>query len=291
MPLSQHRLALVGILLAIVATFSVRAASAAEEANTPTSNPIAARALRDLGTWQGECWLWMQRVVFDATGRKVGFDYIDGFFEAGAVEVSLKDAQAGDVIQVVSDRYHGPDADYRGLHTLIVLENNGDGTVNGIDANQNWDGMVELRFDYNPAEKALEYGLNFHVYRFGATPGVSTRTSLPPTASKAVRAGDLAVVKAGPEGLNLRPEASTAQAPLGILRDGTQVTVLSDPLAAGGRQWVKISAPAGTGWVAAEFLEKQAATSDGGHTSGSGAGTTAPLRPFRSVITMVSSGS
>ena len=82
-----------------------------------------------------------------------------------------------------------------------------------------------------------------------------------------------------------------AQAPLGILRDGTQVTVLSDPLAAGGRQWVKISAPAGTGWVAAEFLEKQAATSDGGHTSGSGAGTTAPLRPFRSVITMVSSGS
>ncbi len=291
MPLSQHRLALVGILLAIVATFSVRAASAAEEANTPTSNPIAARALRDLGTWQGECWLWMQRVVFDATGRKVGFDYIDGFFEAGAVEVSLKDAQAGDVIQVVSDRYHGPDADYRGLHTLIVLENNGDGTVNGIDANQNWDGMVELRFDYNPAEKALEYGLNFHVYRFGATPGVSTRTSLPPTASKAVRAGDLAVVKAGPEGLNLRPEASTSQAPLGILRDGTQVTVLSDPLTAGGRQWVKISAPAGTGWVAAEFLEKQAPTSDGGHTSGSGAGTTAPLRPFRSVITMVSSGS
>ena len=98
-------------------------------------------------------------------------------------------------------------------------------------------------------------------------------------------------MKAGPEGLNLRPEASTAQAPLGILRDGTQVTVLSDPLTAGGRQWVKISAPAGTGWVAAEFLEKQAPTSDGGHTSGSGAGTTAPLRPFRSVITMVSSGS
>ena len=107
MPLSQHRLALVGILLAIVATFSVRAASAAEEANTPTSNPIAARALRDLGTWQGECWLWMQRVVFDATGRKVGFDYIDGFFEAGAVEVSGRSGSRGREGARLTDRYAG----------------------------------------------------------------------------------------------------------------------------------------------------------------------------------------
>lgn len=290
MPLSQHRLALVGILLAIVATFSVRVASAAaEDASTPGTNPIAVRALKDLGTWQGECWLWMQRVVLDATGKQIGFDYTDGFFEAGAVEVSLKDAQAGDVIQIISDRDHGPDAGYRGMHTLIVLENLGDGTVNGIDSNQGWDGMVELRFAYDPAAKATEFGLNFHVYRIDAKAG-TTRSALPPT-SKVLRAGDAAIVKAGPEGLNLRPEASTAKEPIALLRDGTRVTVLSEPVSAAGRSWVKISTPSGTGFVAAEFLEKQAPLSDGGHTSGSGAGSTAPLRPFRSAIPMVSTGS
>ena len=100
MPLSQHRPALAAILVAVAAVLTALAAFAHASAATTSTNPIVTRALRDLGTYQGECWTWMKQVVQDSTGAKVGFDYRFGYLDAGAVEVALKDAGQGDIIPI-----------------------------------------------------------------------------------------------------------------------------------------------------------------------------------------------
>ncbi len=107
MPLSPHRPALAAILVAFVAIIAAVGLVQGATASTP-SNAIAERALRDLGSWQGECWQWMKKVVSEATGQSVGFDYRDGYFEAGAIEVSLDEAGPGDIIQIASDTWTSP---------------------------------------------------------------------------------------------------------------------------------------------------------------------------------------
>jgi uncharacterized protein YraI len=285
MPVSQHRLALVGILLAIVAILA--APGGAVAASTPTTDPIAVRALRDDGTYQGECWMWIQKVVLEATGRQMGFDYRAGFFDAGAIEVTLAEARAGDIVQVARDADTSPSADYPGLHTAIVLNNNGDGTLDAIDSNQNFDGIVRLRPNYDPAASAARYGLQVHVYRISGTPGGATTPR--PVAAQPPRfaAGDKVIVRAGPEGLNLRPNASTNQPAIGLLKDGAVLTVLADPVSAERRLWLNVATPLGNGWVATDFVQK-----DGPPAPGSGAGGgTAPLRQYRNVVPQISSES
>ena len=179
------------------------AAFAHASAATTSTNPIVTRALRDLGTYQGECWTWMKQVVQDSTGAKVGFDYRFGYLDAGAVEVALKDAGQGDIIQIANDAWSTADADYDGLHTAIIISVNRDGTFEIIDSNQNWDGMVNLRSGYDPAARAAAKGLNFHVYRFGA--GSSSVPAKPVvTVAGPVAAGDLARVNTPGDCLRLR---------------------------------------------------------------------------------------
>ena len=178
MVMSKHRSVLMGVFAAILcAMLSITAAQAEEvedTAATPT-NAIVARAFQDLGTWQGQCWTFMKNVIEDATGMTVGFDYRDGYFEAGAYEVELEDAQPGDVIQLADDSWTAPNADYNGLHTAIIYEVLGNGVFMVIDSNANFDEMVSTRV-YNPAAAAARYSnINFHIYRFdGGEPPVLT---------------------------------------------------------------------------------------------------------------------
>ena len=123
MPLSQQRPVLAAILVAFVAVLTALASQPASAAPTP-SNPIVQRAMLDLGTYQGECWMFMKEVVRDATGAEIGFDYHYGYLEGGAVEVSAAEAGPGDVIQIVNDNWTEPDADYPGLHTAIIITAN-----------------------------------------------------------------------------------------------------------------------------------------------------------------------
>ena len=282
MPLSQHRPALAAILVAVAAVLTALAAFAHASAANTSTNPIVTRALRDLGTYQGECWTWMKQVVQDSTGAKVGFDYRFGYLDAGAVEVALKDAGPGDIIQIANDAWSTADADYDGLHTAIIISVNRDGTFEIIDSNQNWDGMVNLRSGYDPAARAAAKGLNFHVYRFGA--GSSSVPAKPiVTVAGPVAAGDLARVNTPGDCLRLR------NAPAGTithcLGHNTQVTVTGASQTVDGVAWVPVSTAAGNGWMAAAFLLKEVPQASAGP---SGSGTVTPLLRYRSFVTVAS---
>ncbi len=284
MPLSPHRPALAAILVAFVAIIAAVGLVQGATASTP-SNAIAERALRDLGSWQGECWQWMKKVVSEATGQSVGFDYRDGYFEAGAIEVSLDEAGPGDIIQIASDTWTSPDADYAGLHTAIILEANGDGTFGVIDSNQQWDGVVRLRPGYDPAALSSARGLNFHIYRItaGATPSVTARTPQPAPAAASFQAGDRARVNTPGDCLNLRAE------PVGdritCVPHGTAATVIGSTVTAAGITWVQVQTPGGAGWMAAPYLQKEPSAA----ASPSGTGGVNPVFQYRAFIPLASS--
>lgn len=185
MPMLNHARAAGAVVLAVVAAFAFSSGAhrAHAESVPEAGNAIASQALVDLDTYQGQCYTWMQRVVSAAIGVDVGNDYRQGYLDAGFVELSLADAELGDIIQIDDDSDTDGSSEFPGLHTLIVLQNLGDGTFTGVDSNQNLDGMVRFRENYDPAAMAARYeGASVHVYRYSGTPS--------PQRTHVVAAGD-----------------------------------------------------------------------------------------------------
>ncbi len=284
MPLSPHRPTVAAILVAVVA-FTAMGLSRPADAVTP-ADAIVERATRDLGTWQGECWQWMKKVVADATGKQIGFDYRLGYLEAGAIEVTMDQAGPGDIIQIVRDSWSSPDADYPGLHTAIILSKNSDGTFDVIDSNQQWDGMVRLRAGYNPRALAAERGLNFHIYRFMAAGSVPSSLLPPATTSKTTTpdaVGDRAIVNTPGECLNMRTEPFGSV--ITCLPHGANLSIVDGPVTANGMGWVKVQSAAGTGWVAAQYTRQEPSAP----AEKSAAGDPKPVFQFRAVVPLASS--
>lgn len=238
--LLRTRLLLV-LLPAMVAVLGTAPSGASAEAN----GPIAATALQYVGTHGGQCWTFMQQVVFEATGRHVGSDYRQGYFDAGAVEISPDEAANGDIIQIADDNDTSPWASYPGLHTAIILKNLGGHRFDAVDSNQNWDEMVHLRPGYDPYAAAARYGLQVHIYRISGDV-----TAAAPTFA----VGDRATVSADPGCLNLRGRAALAGSILDCLPSGTAATIVDGPVSADGFVWVKVETARGSGWVAARYL-------------------------------------
>lgn len=291
MPMSQHRAALAAILVAVVATFALTSTSAV--AAPSPSNPVALKALSYDGTWQGECWQFVKKVVREATGNEMGFDYRQGYYDAGGYEVGGPVAQPGDIIQIVSDANSGPDADYPGLHSAIIVEVLGNGVFNVVDSNQNWDGMVHLRPDYDPAAIAASRGLNFHIYRIPVGPNVpKVAPSLsggrpappPPQPGQLLNVGDAAVVYTPGDVLNLRSGPGRDYGIIARLAHGTSVTILSATQARDGLTWVKVSTAFGEGWVATDYLSKDTSKP----AAPSSAGPAAPLLQYRTFVPFAS---
>jgi len=281
MPMYQHRPALAAILVAIVAALTAFVAfSPASAAPTP-ANPVVERAMRDLGTYQGECWQWMKKVIHDATGSQVGFDYRFGYLDSGAIEVPLSEAGPGDIIQIADDSWSSADADYSGLHTAIVLTNNGDGTFDAIDSNQNWDGVVNLRPNYDPVARAAQSGLDVHAYRFRSSGAAALARPAPPVVTVAgpLHAGDNARVNTPGDCLRLR--ATPSGTITHCLGHNTQVSVTGEPIATDSTLWVPVSTPAGSGWMAAEYLLKEAPPSGANPSS---AGPVTPVFRYRAFV-------
>ncbi len=245
------------LLIAVFVAFTVVAqpsglAAAAEPSLQPNAS-VAATALKYDGTYQGECWGFVKRVVFEATGRQMGFDYRQGFFDGGAIEVTLADAQAGDVIQFADDSNTEPWADYPGLHTAIILDRTSTTTFDIVDSNSEWDGIVHTRQSYSPVDEAAMKGLSFHIYRFpgGGTPAAPTSQTLStPTSGQQVAA----TVATPNDCLNLRDAASTSAAIRACMPDGTTLAVLGSQPDSSGRTWANVVTPFGSGWAAGEYL-------------------------------------
>lgn len=283
MPVSLPRhtrpaaLVLSGLVLLLLIVLPARAQ---QEDRLPAGDAIIQAAMPHIGTHGGQCWTFVRQVVQEAMGRSLGFDYRQGYFEAGAVEVTLEDAIPGDIIQIADDAHTDMSASYLGLHTAIVLENFGGGVFTVIDSNSQWDEMVRIRENYNPRASAGRYaGMNVRVYRFGGEGTIpeSAARTVEPTSPAGV--GDTARVAAGGDCLNLRSGAGTGSQVVTCLPHGTQLRVISEPVVAGVLSWVQVETPDGlTGWVATTYLELVDAPAPA-----TSAGDVAPLYPYRSV--------
>ncbi len=279
MPLTPRRPAFAAILISILGAMALMSMAQAAPKATST-NAIVARALQEDGTWQGECWTWMRKVVEEATGKAVGFDYRKGFFEAGAVEVSPKNARAGDIIQLADDSYTAPDADYSGLHTAIVMENLGNGKFLVIDSNSNWDGVVRIR-EYDPGAAAARYpNISYRVYRIPNVGEVLVPDVIEPepVAQQPYLLGDLVTVNTPGDCLNIRTGAGSNFAAITCLKDKTSLKIAGPTVKVAGRNWTKVTSPSGTGWVATDFLSRPTGA------GGAGTGITKPAPAFRLFI-------
>lgn len=280
---SPHRLlqsALSLVLIAFAASLggSIASAPKASGATLP-QHPILERAHEDLLQFEGQCWPWVRRVVEDSTGLTIGFGYRSGFAEAGAQEVSLADAGPGDVIQLADDANAGPWANYPGLHTAIIVSIEEPGVFTVIDSNSKWDGIVRLRPNYDPLASAARYSwIDVHVYRF---PLPSDPVQLPdpdqapPPSEPPPGNGDeslaSATVNTPNDCLNLRTHAGFAPANvIWCLPHASLVKLLGNSSTADGYDWLDVSSPWGTGWVASLYVSG---------TVGSAGGEGAPQLP------------
>lgn len=268
-------------------------AEVAPALEVPLGSSVLTLAVQSLGTFQGECFPWVRSVVKRATGRLMGYSYRAGYLDAGAIEVPLESARGGDVIQLISDRDDGADADYPGMHTSIVFSVQAPGVFRVIDSNLEFDGIVRIRDGYNPMALAARFSnINVHVYRFydgaasrgtelgdriapspplvdfglpnpglvgppsGPTYSVGSALSreLAPPGSAPQQAAASAVIRADGDCLRLRA-APAADAPvLTCLPDGGTVSLLQGTQQADGVAWQAVSSGGQAGWVASQYL-------------------------------------
>lgn len=244
---AQNRVALALVAVAIMTVTLVSSPTQARAEGT--GSPIADAALRHLDTHGGQCWTFMQQVVAEATGIRVGGPgYRQGYLNAGAIEVSAAEAAAGDIIQIASDSDPGWGS-YPGLHTAIVLKNLGGGRFDAIDSNQDWDEWVNLRPNYDPYAAAARHGLQVHIYRFSGGSAGATPVSFQ------LADGTPAIVATGGDCLNLRTAPGLSAGRLGCVPAGSSVSITGDSVVADGYTWVPVDTARGTGWVAADFLQ------------------------------------
>jgi uncharacterized protein YraI len=262
MPDRRHARGLTALFAAAVASVAMLlfASSPATASTTPgataTSNVVQI-AMQSLHQWEGECFPWVRSVIAQATGRVIGWDYRLGYLQAGAVEVPLTEVQSGDVIQIANDAASGPGVFYLGLHTAIVMEHHGGGTLTVIDSNSQWDGVVRIRTGYNPAVQAARYvGVTARAYRFPDVAAVPVVTTLlgQTEGTAAITAGGTAVVNADGDPLNMRSAPGLGGSVLTRLPHGSVVNVLDGAAYADGFDWRQVSAQGFTGWVAEVYL-------------------------------------
>ncbi|MDA0301905.1 MAG: SH3 domain-containing protein [Chloroflexi bacterium] len=256
------RLLAVPLLVGVLSIAMMRpevASAQTPPASTQNYGAIAKTALPMLHQQRGQCFPWVRAVVQSALGRVMGNDYHHGYLQAGGIEVPLVNARHGDIIQVTNPANTAWDADYPGLHTAIVLDNLGNGKFRVIDSNSEYDGVVRVRDNYNPAELSTRQpGLVVRVYRIEGAPGVVTPV-VPPTPTFATTGtlpapGARVTVAADGDCLRVRSAPGLGGGVLGCMPTGQQVTVTQSGPSAEGYRWVQINSGALSGWAAADYL-------------------------------------
>lgn len=241
------------LLTLVVISRPIGHAAAAQPSLNPNPN-VAATALKYEGSYQGECWGFVKRVVREATGEQMSFDYRQAFFDGGAIEVSLADAQVGDVIQFTDDSNTAAWADYPGLHTAIILTRTSENVFTVIDSNSEFDGIVRIREGFAPISQAAMKGLSFHIYRFPGGGTAATAPAAPTVSAPGFGQQQPATVATPNDCLNLRDIADTSGTIIACMPDGTTLALTGDQAQGSGRTWASVVTPYGAGWVAADYL-------------------------------------
>ncbi len=239
------------LALTVVMTSPARASTTPGASGSLTN--VVSVAMNSLHQWEGECFPWVRRVIAAATGRTIGWDYRLGYLEAGATEIGLDEVRSGDVIQFANDAATGPSVSYPGLHTAIVMENHGGGSLTVIDSNSQWDGVVRIRTGYQPITQAARYeGITARAYRF---PGVAEGAFPLQIPSDTLTVGGTAIVSADGDCLRMRSVAGLGGVVLTCLPHGSAVTVLESVSSTDGFVWRQVSALGRIGWVAEQYLQ------------------------------------
>ena len=244
----------------VLVTCVLASPSTISAADQPTlgQSSVARWAMSAVGQQQGECFPWMRRIVQAVTGLTIGNDYRLGYLQAGAVEVSPQAARSGDIIQIAKDADTTPFADYLGLHTAMVLENQGGGKFKVVDSNSNFDGVVRVRDGYDPGAAAARYpGLSFHVYRLPETTQSASAPPLPNSTGNTpgvIPIGSAAEIAADGDCLRVRTIAGLSGGIVGCLPTGTRVTVVQAGPDVDGYHWVTIATGSISGWASERYL-------------------------------------
>ena len=137
-----------------------------------------------------------------------------------------------------------------------MLKPLGGGRFDAIDSNQNWDEIVRLRPNYDPAAVAARYwGISVHVYRFPGGPAIDA----PPPVATQLAAGT-AVVSADGDCLRLGNTPGLSGVRLDCISHGSTVSVIGPAQVLDGLAWIPVDSHLGSGWVAAIYLAEAPAT-------------------------------
>jgi len=255
------------VLLAFAIALALTAGRSAD-ANTEYG-PLITQALKYEGTQGDECFLFMQKVVKEVTGRLVNGDYRQSYINAGAVEIPLSEAQSGDIIQLADDTNTAATASYPGLHTTFIMDVQGGGKFKVIDSNYLFDGIVRVHDNYSPQESAARYkNISVHVWRVPLDKATATASAKTGTASATptpsgtpapretkLLPGTMAVIAADGDCLRIRGTAGLAGKELVCAATGTQVKVLDGTAEKDGYRWQLVEIGSVKGWAADMYLQ------------------------------------
>lgn len=264
----QPRL-LSGILVLVASAVALTLASGRSADATATYGPLITQALKYDGTRGGECYLFMQKVVKEVTGRYINGDYRQSYLNAGAVEIPIAQAQSGDIIQLADDKNTAATASYPGLHTAFIMDVLGGGKFKVIDSNYLFDGIVRVHENYSPQDSAARYkNIAVHVWRVpldkvtatasaksGTATATSTASDTPALRDSKLLPGTMAVIAADGDCLRIRDKAGLAGKEVVCAPTGSQVKILDGTEEKDGYRWQLVEFGTLKGWAADMYLQ------------------------------------
>lgn len=187
-----------------------------------------------------ECYLFVNRVVAQASGGRVhiggAHTYYGAYAREGGVQVSAAQAQPGDIIQI---SVPGDDGTYHdGMHTAVVVANLGGGNFDVVDSNWGLPHHQVHHHHWNP-DRSVQAGESVQIWRMGQAgqvgpeptigqPPQNPRTPLAPVAPRFQGNGQNTFTVYGLKpgfGLSIRSGPGLEYPRVGYLNQGDPVAI------------------------------------------------------------------
>lgn len=159
--------ALAAAAAGLVPAGSIASASAAEAPDTVAAtsssaaaavDPMVSHARRYIGTHQGQCKVFLQKIHAEVYANTLGTGYYQAYLNAGYHRVSKANIRPGDVVQETNA------AHTLGIHTAIITGNPAGVNVRVVDSNFVGAELVG-EHTYNPDAHAASHGGTAYYWR------------------------------------------------------------------------------------------------------------------------------